>query len=33
MKGKLFDSFTSFFNNKFHKIDETSVRKSDLNSE
>ena len=25
MKGKLLDSFTSFFNNKFHKIDKTSV--------
>ena len=25
MKGKLLDSFTSFFNNKFYKIDKTSI--------
>ena len=25
MKGKLLDSLTSFFNNKFHKIDKTSI--------
>ena len=25
MKGKLLDSFTSFFNNKFNKIDKTSI--------
>ena len=25
MKGKLLDSFTSFFNHKFHKIDKPSV--------
>ena len=32
MKEKLLDSFISFFNNKFHKIDKTSVCKGDLNS-
>ena len=31
MKGKLLDSFTSFFNNKFYKIDKTSVCKGNLN--